>query len=147
MKPATMILILLSASSMLFAQQAKAASPEAARFDGTWSVTLVCQDHTDATSRALGYTFHFLAQVKNGLLQGEHGTKGVPAWLEIHGKIQSDGAADLFANGLTNRPAYSLRNVEVGTPYAYEVKARFEGSRGTGSRVGGRICNYSFVKQ
>jgi hypothetical protein len=147
MKSAITIMILFAASGLMFPQQAKAASPSAARFDGTWSVTLVCQDHTDATSRALGYTFHFLAQVKNGVLHGEHGTKGVPTWLEIDGKIQPDGAADLHANGLTNRPAYSLRNVETGTPYAYQVRAHFEGARGTGSRVGGRICNYSFVKE
>jgi hypothetical protein len=35
--------------------------------------------------------------------------------------------------------------------YDFEVqgsqrKARFEGNRGTGSRYGGRICNYTFVK-
>jgi hypothetical protein len=147
MKSTIKFMILFGASAMVFARQAKAASPPAARFDGTWSVTLVCQDHADATSKALGYTFHFLAQVKNGVLHGEHGTKGVPAWLEIDGKIQPNGAADLHANGITNRPAYALRNVDTGTPYTYEVKAHFEGARGTGSRVGGRICNYSFVKE
>jgi hypothetical protein len=32
-------------------------------------------------------------------------------------------------------------------PYAYRVTARFDGSQGTGSRVQGGDCSFTFVKQ
>jgi hypothetical protein len=125
------------------APQAKAASP----FDGTWSVSMVCPDNKDATGMvARGYSSQFLAQVNNGVLHGEKGTKGAPAWLELDGKIQSNGVAELRVNGLTGSVEHALSHVVKGTPYSYKVKARFEGTRGTGSRYGGRICNFTFVK-
>src|ERR1700730_14999856 len=90
---------------------------DAGRFDGTWSVTLVCP--TDNT--ALGYTYHFSAQVKNGVLHGQRAAPGTPGWVVIDDQIRSDGSATLAARGLTNIPANSAYQVRTGTPYAYTI--------------------------
>ena len=146
MKIAIMVL-LLCVQGMAFAQEAKPAAPADRSFDGTWAVTLIVPDHTDASGTALGFTFRFTAQVKDGVLHGEYSKKDKPPWLSLDGRINPDGSADITANGITGKPAYSLQNVTAGTPYTYQVKARFEGSKGTGSRVKGRVGNYTFVKQ
>ena len=62
-------------------------------------------------------------------------------------KSQTDGAAELTANGITDDPVYTIKQSAKGTVYTYRVQARFEDSRGTGSRVEGRTCNYSFTKK
>jgi hypothetical protein len=121
--------------------------PGAGRFDGAWNVAIKCSDHTEGKTIARGYAFQFPAEVKDGVLHGQHKNKGAPGSLTLDGKIQPDGTADLKANGVTDEPEYTLNYNARGTPYAYRVKARFEDSRGTGSRVEGRTCNYSFAKK
>ena len=83
MKPiklASLLSVALAASGMLSAPLAKAAS---SAFDGTWAVTLYTPEYKDPTGVvARAYTFQFPAQVKDGVLHGEHGTRGQPAWLE-----------------------------------------------------------------
>lgn len=114
------------------------------RANGTWDVNLVCEPHTVGVKP---YTYEFSAQVTGGVLHGEHGTKGAPSWLAIDGKIQPDGTALLSANGLTGHPDYALQHVPPSTPYAYRIAARFEGTRGTGSRIENRDCAYTFFKR
>lgn len=121
-----------------------AAVGDAGPFDGTWDVNLVCEPHTVGVKP---YSFHFSAQVKGGVLHGQHGTEGVPSWLVIDGKIQADGTALLEANGLTDNPDYALQHVPRKTPYAYRIAARFEGTRGSGSRIENRDCQYNFFKR
>ena len=126
---------------------AQASTPSGAgRFDGTWDVALDCSDHMEGTL-ARGYALRFSAEVKDGVLHGQRRTKGAPGSLTLDGKIQPDGAAELKVNGITDGPEYAIKQAAKGTPYAYRVKARFEDSRGTGSRVEGRTCNYSFAKR
>jgi hypothetical protein len=48
------------------------AATSGTRFDGQWAVTLVCQAASDG---AAGYIFHFPAEIKNGVLHGENGTR------------------------------------------------------------------------
>jgi uncharacterized caspase-like protein len=112
-------------------------------FDGNWSVTIVCP--TDRT--VLGYTFNFSAGVKGGVLHGERLTPGTPGWVVIDGPIGSDGGAMLKARGLTDVPVFSENKVKGGTPYAYTVDARFEGSRGTGRRIEVRACTLAFARR
>ena len=50
------------------------------------------------------------------------------------------GTALLEANGLTDNPDYALQHVPRKTPYAYRIAARFEGTRGSGSRIENRDC-------
>jgi len=74
-------------------------------------------------------------------------TTGAPGSLTVNGRIQPDGTSELKANGITDEPAYSVNNIARGTPYGYRIKARFDDARGTGSRIEGRTCNYSFAKK
>lgn len=118
---------------------------DGAAFDGKWDVTVVCGN--DPSSRAHGYKYDFTAEVTNGVLHGEHGTQGRPSWLAIDGRINPDGTAYISAVGLTGEPRATVGYVDQGTPYAYHVNARFEASRGSGSRVELRPCSYVFVKE
>jgi class 3 adenylate cyclase len=116
----------------------------AGRFDGTWNVTIDCPKYSDG---ALGYVYELVAQVRDGYLRGEQGTEGSPGSLKLQGEIQPDGSARLDAKGLTGDPKYNVKGVSSGVPYAYQVAARFEGSRGTGRRLQLRACDLTFTRQ
>jgi class 3 adenylate cyclase len=138
-----------SDAPIVAAAPAAAAAPSvgpgsAARFDGAWNVTIVCQQTADG---ALGFTYDFVAQVKDGYLRGDQGVDGNPGWLSLQGQIQADGNARLDARGLTGDPKYNLKNVAKNIFYGYHVAARFDGSRGTGTRLELRPCDLRFVKQ
>jgi hypothetical protein len=85
--------------------------------------------------------------VKDGVLWGESGTEGNASWLRLRGDIQADGSAKLDANGLTGDPKFNVGGARKAMPYAYQVEARFEGSRGTGRRVQLRACDLTFAKR
>ena len=73
------------------------------------------------------------------------GIQGSPDFLAIEGRISPDGTTTLQASGLTGHPLYS--GVAAGTPYSYVVKARFDGARGSGERMGSRSCEFAFTRQ
>jgi class 3 adenylate cyclase len=114
-----------------------------ARFDGAWNVLVVCEPQG---TRALGYKFDFVAQVKDGFLRGERLAEGSPGWLRLQGAIQADGSATLDARGLTDDPKYS-NGVAHGTPYAYHVAAQFDSNHGSGRRLEMRACDLRFAKE
>ena len=120
------------------------AAPETAAFDGTWTVILVCPRAADG---AFGYTLQFDAGVKAGVLHGQLGSPGKPGSLALDGTIEPDGTSKLAAKGLTGDPDYTTGRVREATPYAYDVSAHFKGSNGTGTRIGGRYCNFSFQRR
>ena len=137
-----MVLHRLAGATILltaWAAPALAASP----FDGAWAVTLVCPQAVDG---AFGYTYRFGATVTDGVLHGENGTRGMPSWLALDGRIQPDGTALLSAEGLTGTPEYAVGRVPKMTSYRYRATARFSGTRGTGSRTEVRPCTLDFVK-
>jgi hypothetical protein len=113
------------------------------RFDGSWAVVMTCQQTADGAS---GFVYQFTAEVKNGMLHGEYGRLGKPASLTLVGKLEPDGNALLQAHGLTGNPGYSVGRVAGSTPFAYHVKAHFEASHGTGTRIEVRPCDYDFKK-
>jgi hypothetical protein len=113
-------------------------------FDGVWDVKVDCPDHPDG---ALGYTYVFVAAVKDGLLRGEYGTLGNPASLLLQGRIRPDGSARLDAKGHTGNPKYAVKGVQSATPYQYQVEAQFEGAHGSGRRTQTRSCILTFAKQ
>ena len=122
-------------------------------FDGVWSVTLNMHDYKDPGTGAVaqGFVRYFAARVKNGVLHGEHGTRGTPGWLEINGKIEADGTAILHASGIKgsetyNMPSDGASHGRSGAPYDYDISAQFKGGRGTGKRIGPRIGIFDFVK-
>jgi class 3 adenylate cyclase len=120
------------------------ATGNAARFDGTWHVTHVCTPTPDG---AQGFTYDFVAQVKDGYLRGDRRAEGSPGWLRLEGQIQPDGSARFDARGVTDDPKYSAGGVAKGTPYGFHVAARFEGATGTGKRLERRPCDLHFAKQ
>ncbi len=122
---------------------AKPPALDPARFDGTWNVSIECPPH----KRAAGYTVQLLAQVKDGMLQGQQGVTGQPGSLTLTGRIASDGTAIIAARGTTGDPKYNVNSESTGLPYGYRVNVRFEGSRGTGNRTDEiRPCSLTFVR-
>jgi hypothetical protein len=128
------------------AQTAASVDPAGAPspFDGSWRVTVECPDQPGGP---LGFTLRFLSEVKNGVLRGQNGTEGLPGSMTLSGKLQKDGTAWLTATGHTGKAAYTPGGLPPGTRYLYNVTARFEGSKGTGKRDQGRICNLDFAKE
>lgn len=113
-------------------------------FDGKWQTTVSCSAARDA----LGYSFRFISEVKDGNLRGLHGTEGEPSSLLIEGKIDVDGNGKLYATGRTGSKEYVPgRDTPRGTEYSYNIEAHFKGSSGTGTRVEGRPCSFVFAKQ
>jgi hypothetical protein len=141
---------LIAALLLLYAQVVGAAqqpSSDVARFNGTWGVTLTCADYKDAGRGAKGYVYRFLAQVKDGALNGEHGQENTSGWVKYEGQIQPDGSAEIQAHGITGSPQTAVGQVAKGTPYSYRLKAHFDESRGTATRIDLRPCEAVFVKQ
>ena len=112
-------------------------------FDGTWETTVSCEN----TGGALGYSFQFSSVVKNGQLHGEKGTAGKSGWLQLDGKILSDGAAKLYADGLVGASDVAVGHRPAGTRYGYHVDAKFSEKSGSGKRVEGRACSVNFSRQ
>jgi hypothetical protein len=76
MKSPALIAMVFAASTILFAQNTKAASTITA-FDGAWSVTINAQEYKNPDgSVALPWVRHFRAKIKNGVLYGESGARG-----------------------------------------------------------------------
>jgi hypothetical protein len=107
------------------------------RFDGKWLVTNSCKPTADAP----GFAWQFLANVKDGVFKGVHGVVGKPDSIVFEGMIKADGEAEISAD-FTGGGAFP-----AGAKFAFTVAAKFEDSRGTGVRLGGRICDYVFAKQ
>ena len=126
-------------------KSARTAPGDVRRFDGNWNVAIDCPKHTDGT---LGFKVELVAEVWNGTLSGERGTKGTADWFELHGVIEPGGSARLNAKGLSGDPKFSVGNTKQGSPFTWAVEARFfENSRGLGLRTETRACELVFVKQ
>jgi len=125
---------------------ASVASPprtlDAARFDGSWNVSIECPPHQGAA----GYVMQFLAEVKDGVLAGQFGSMGQPNSLTLNGTIQPDGKASIDARGMTGDPKYAMNRERQGSPYWYRADVQFDGARGSGTRTQLRPCNLTFVK-
>ena len=115
------------------------------KFDGDWNVTLTGVD--DEKSGARGYKFFFIAEVKEGSLLGKYGNEGEPGSMTLSGPILADGSGLLQAKGITGNPENSMKGEARGTPYSWQLKAQFEGEKGTGQRVRGRRCEAEFYKR
>ncbi len=112
-------------------------------YDGYWGVSLVCPNDPGG---ATGYDLEFRAEVKDNVFHGQYGVPGTAGSFSLDGKIEPDGSALMDIKGLTGQAFRSVGHVPPNSPYGYGVTAHFDGSQGTGSRVGGRACRFSFVK-
>lgn len=112
-------------------------------FDGAWDTTVSCEN----AAGALGYSFRFDSMVKGGVLHGEKGNKGKPGWFQLDGKIDSEGKARFYADGLVGASEVAVGHRPAGTSYGYHVDASFSGNSGTGKRVEGRACTIDFKRK
>jgi hypothetical protein len=114
------------------------------RFNGKWQTTVSCEP----SRGALGFSFRFMSEVKDGKLTGLHGTEDRPGYLFLEGEIQDDGSAKLYAKGQTNGKEFVPgRDTPPGTEFGYHVNAHFDERKGTGTRVEGRACSYEFERK
>jgi hypothetical protein len=116
----------------------------AASFDGTWSVLQVCETTSDG---ARGYTWRYDADVKNGRFVGQYRTKRQVPSMTLEGQIQADGTTTLKASGISGDAEHNVKFAQAQTPILFQVSAKFEGSKGSGSRLGSRACKFTFSKQ
>jgi hypothetical protein len=137
------MMALIAMLALLLPETSRSAVENARSFDGNWLATISCPN----AAGALGYSYQFPTQIRDGVLRGEHLVAGRPGWLMLSGRIQQDGSADIYAKGLVGAPEYAPGQIPKGTEYGYHISARFNGSQRTGKRVEGRPCNADFVKQ
>jgi hypothetical protein len=144
MRDRALALLLFALAPLAAGQPSDSAA--GARFDGDWSVTMVCPNNTEK-SAARGYKRQFPARVERGVLRGEIGSAESPGWLRIDGRISDDGKALLDAHGRTGDPEFAVNQPPSSSPYAYHIDARFEGNRGSGRRVEQRVCTFAFERR
>jgi len=65
----------------------------------------------------------------------------------MEGRIGADGASRLKVDGTVLYPKAAIAGQPFGAPFSYPVVAKLEKTRETGRRVGGRQCDFVFVKQ
>jgi hypothetical protein len=133
----------LQRSAALGASAMSPAASDVKRFDGKWLSTFSCKPVADVP----GAEWQFLADVKDGVFRGVHGIAGKPGSQVFDGKIRPDGEAEISVDGRTGPSAITPRHPPPGTKFSYAIVAKFEDSRGTGSRIGGRICDFVFAKR
>jgi hypothetical protein len=134
---------IVAALSAAIAICSNAIAQNAGPFDGRWTTIVSCP----AAEGAGSFTLLVDADVKGGVFAGEKGDMGKPGWYSLTGKVRSDGTLELVARGIVNSSRLAAGNVPVGTQYGYAITGRLEGSKGTGSRQGGRPCSVTFSKQ
>lgn len=114
------------------------------RYDGKWMTTVSCE----ASRGALGFSYRFLGEVKDGNYEGMHGVKGQPSSLHVTGRVEDDGTAKLYADGYTGSKEFVPgTDTPRGTNFGYHINATFDQRHGTGTRVEGRPCTYEFERQ
>ena len=123
------------------------AAAEPSAFDGTWDVTLTCPPLRDDADDAKGYTQRFSGQVKDGMLRATHGVEGQPSWQLLTGEIPPDGKAMLTIEGIVKSADYAVNHAPRGKSYTFRVRATFEGSHGSGVRLGKRKCEFDFRRR
>jgi hypothetical protein len=111
------------------------------RFDGKWQTTVSC----DPSRGALGFSYQFVSEVRDGTLHGLRGTEGKPSSLVMDGTIEEDGVGKFYASGYTGSKEF-VPGVDTprGTSFGYHVRAHFDERHGDGTRIEGRPCTLQF---
>ncbi|MEP6873339.1 MAG: hypothetical protein ABI887_03170 [Burkholderiales bacterium] len=118
---------------------------QATKFEGAWNVTMVCPPHND-DDEAKGYTHRFRGEVAGGEFSATHGQEGEPGWHFLRGQIKASGNATLRLDGIVNNPRYAINDAPRGKQYSYRVKAHFDETSGSGQRLTGRVCEFTFSR-
>ena len=108
-------------------------------FDGNWIASADCPYY----QRNPPYSVQFEILISNGLLHGEHGKKGKPGWRALDGKIKPSGSASIHEQGITGAQV----TIKAGDLYSFYLSGQFDETRGTGKRLSGRDCRYTFIKK
>src|SRR5262249_3893280 len=99
--------------------------PDVRRFDGLWTVTLVCPNNPAA--HLPGWTFQFGATVKDGTFRGQRGIEGKPGAQIFYGTVDPDGTTRIFAKGLSGNTKSDPFHRPTGTEFHYTIAGKFEG--------------------
>ena len=116
----------------------------AASLDGNWDVVVACSAEPNGGK---AFTLRYKAEIRNSVIQGQHGTKDQPGSQSIAGPINPDGTAQLTVNGLVGNPEAAFKQRRENHYYNYQVNARFEGDKGSGSRQKDRACTFTFSRR
>lgn len=116
-------------------------------YDGRWAILLVCDDVREKGALVKGYTNRFFVDVRDGRLTGQRGQVGLPDSLTLDGFIQTDGTAEINANGLTGSPEYSVGRVRSSVPFSYHLRGAFTKRSGRATRIELRPCEATFFKK
>ena len=145
------IVFITAAMAIVVVQTATAQAANAkasSKFDGHWSVVLVCDDVVNNKGALVkGYIYKFPVVVKQGRLEGQYGTLNAPASLQYFGMIQEDGTVEITATGRTGHPEYTVGRVAKDTSYGYTMRGNFKESSGSAVRTELRPCKATFSKQ
>jgi Caspase domain len=114
------------------------------RFDGVWLINAVCPKTADGIE---SYTLDAIGEVIKNNFRAELGHKEKPGWFRMEGRIGTDGTSRLKVDGTVLYPKAATAGLPLGAQFSYPVIAKFEKTRGTGRRVGGRQCDFVFLKQ
>ncbi|HEX4068139.1 MAG TPA: hypothetical protein VHZ09_19120 [Acidobacteriaceae bacterium] len=118
-------------------------------FDGSWLTKMTCPPKGNTE----GYSWQFTSVIQNSVLHGERGTAGDPGYFALDGRIAENGSAKLNGGGIVMSRQYAKSILaHEGANYSYDVKAKFEGTQGTGTTntglgIEGRPCTFEFTKQ
>ncbi len=146
MRPLSLVATLLLSCPGLLCQAADL-DGASNRYDGHWSVMLVCADTQDKSGLVKGYEYKFAVTISDGKLQGQYGAKGAPASIAYSGTVATDGTLEVRAVGNTGRSGYSVGKVAQGTDYSYTMTGKLEHDKGQAVRRQLRPCTASFAKQ
>lgn len=80
-------------------------------------------------------------------MRGTYGTEDQPGWHLLTGSIAPQGKASLKLDGIVSNADYAVNGAQRGKAYSYRVRAQFEGTSGTGQRVGKRKCDFLFKRR
>jgi len=121
-----------------------AESSDVERFDGIWIGTLVC---SRTPTGQPGWRYQLVARVTDGHLRSQRGKEGQPGSETYDGAIKPDGTVEITQNGLSGDTETDPFHRPRGTEYHNIYAGRFEGSRGTLTRLDRASCNIEFVPQ
>lgn len=119
-------------------------SADAASYDGSWGTTVQCPREPGGGE---GYVWRFVSTVSGGRLHGQYGVPGQSPSATFDGAVDAGGAGSVTVTGISGSSKYNIANARGGSPIRFEATIRLAGTRGTGQRVSGRVCDLTFQKR
>ncbi len=134
-----------SAAPAVLAQPPPASAPQG--FDGRWAVSVTCDAVMARGKMVQGEASNFFVDVKQGRLEGQHGTPGAAGSMRYVGTIGADGTAKLIVTGHTGSADATAGAADPAGAYSYAMRGNFDGASGNAVRSEFRPCRARFEKQ